>query len=114
MLIFGVLTAESDSYSVPVLIFLAFYALFGLISASVGAFKSRRDNIPIHRAAYSVRLASGALSLFNLVSAVTESYAYNERTSEAVCVLLGAAVSLLVLYLSFSMIFSAVKTERRI
>ena len=109
MLIFGAFTGESTSYGAPVLAFLAIYALYTLISASVGIIKGKSERLPIRRTAHSVRLASGAMSLFNLISALILSYAPDGSFSERVTAILGISVSLLVLYLSLSMIFLPVK-----
>ena len=114
MLLFGAFAGGAGSYSTAVLIFLASYAAFTLVSAGVGIAKSKKEKALIQRAAYSVRLASSALSVFNLVSALTSSFAYDKAASGTVMLLLGIAVSSFVLYLSLTMIFSHIKNERRI
>lgn len=105
MLIFGAFSQNAGSYGALVIVFLSSYAAYTLISASVGIVASARENIPVRRAAYSVRFSSGAVSLFNLVSALSRSSLGNELLSESLNIVLGATVSLFILYLSIKMIF---------
>ena len=105
MLIFGAFSGRSPSYSLPMLLFLGFYAACAIVSASVGIAVSKRERRPARRAAYSVRLASSAVSVFNLSTALVSSFLCGNFVSEALSAALGAAVSLFVLYLSLTMIF---------
>ena len=66
---------------------------------------SKRNRVHVRRAAYSVKLASGAVSVLNLVSALGRTFSKNYLFSEMLTVILGILVSLFVLYLSLSMIF---------
>ena len=84
MLIFGAFEERIRSYSSPVLIFLAAYAAYTLVSAAAGMIISKRDNYLMRRAAYSVRLASGAVSGFNLASALVSAF-----TEKEACVKIG-------------------------
>ncbi len=105
MLIFGTFADAHLPYGSALLVFLSVYALYTLVSAAVGIIKDRRAGLPLRRAAYSVRLASGAMSLFNLVSALASTYGRDWLSLRVALVTLGAAVSALVLYLSLTMIF---------
>ena len=112
MLILGAFTEHAASYSTLVLIFLGVYAASVLISATVGIIVSGRENVPMRRAAYCVKLASGAVSGFNLASALLANFIYDEGVSEMLTVVLGILVFVSVLCLSFIMIFSTATAER--
>ena len=111
MLVLGALGGRSEQYGPLVLIFLAAYAAYTLVSAAAGIFVSKREKLAVRRAAYSVRLASGIVSGYNLLSAML-STAPDAENSKIFIAALGAAVSLSVLLLSLSMIFSSATAER--
>ena len=112
MLILGAFASHAMQYSRLVLIFLGVYAASTLISATVGIVVSGRENIPMRRAAYCVKLASGAVSGFNLASALLANFISDESASETLTVIFGIIVFISVLCLSFIMIFSTATAER--
>ena len=111
MLIFGVTGRRRESYSPFVFVFLSAFSVYTLISAAAGIFVSKKEQLTIYRAAYSVRLASGIVSGFNLVSAIIPSFVDGESAAVFTAAL-GSVVSFSVLVLSLSMVFSSVNTER--
>ena len=112
MLIFGAASFSVTSYSLPVLIFLSSYAVYTLISASVGIAVCQKDCLPVRRAAYSVRLASGAVSLYNPLVLFFSRAVRGGAAAKALGILSGIAVSVFILYLSCFMIFSSAENER--
>lgn len=112
MLLCSALSKAERDYSAVILAVLLCHALFTLIRAGIGIYLGKRDREPIHRAAYSVRIASSAMSFFNLASAAVSKFVTAFAIAEILKLFFCAAVSFTVLFLAFSMMFSSQETER--
>ena len=112
MLLCSALSETERDYSVLVLAVLLCHAIFTFIRAGIGIYLGKRDREPIHRAAYSVRIASSAMSFFNLASVAVSKFVTSFEIAEILKLLFCAAVSFTVLFLAFSMMFSSSETER--
>lgn len=106
MIFYSAFFSDTKGYSGAVFSVLALHAVYSVIIGIFGVVKGRRDNIPTHRAAYSVRIASASVSFFNLGSALINAFVKNSRISEILIFLLGVSLSLTVLILAYLMIFS--------
>ncbi len=106
MIFYSALSGTHKEYGKFVFLALSAHAAYSVIRAAVGLFKSHRDDIPTHKAVYSVRLASACMSFYNLFSAIASSFVGSAALSQSLLLIFGAAVSLTVLVLSFKMIFS--------
>ena len=98
-------------YGALVFTVLSLHSVYTVIMAALGIYKSRRDRLPTHRAAYSVRLASVSVSFFNLSSVTVVSLFGAGAVSRVIILVLGIAVSFAVLLLSLSMIFQSTKRK---
>lgn len=112
MIFCSALVENEKNYSALVFVFLSCHAVFTVISAGVGIYLGKRDSEPIHKAAYSVRIASSAMSFFNLTSAAVSKFVTVGAIAEILKLFLCAIVSFTVLFLAFSMMFSSSHLER--
>jgi hypothetical protein len=106
MIFYSAISGTHKEYGKIVFLALSLHAAYSLIRAAVGLFKSRADNAPTHKAAYSVRIASASMSFYNFFSAIASSFVKSAELSHFLLVALGSAVSLTVFALSLKMIFS--------
>ena len=113
VMIFCSALAENErEYGGFVFSVLSAHALFTVIRAGIGIYLGRRDKEPLHKAAYSVRIASSAMSFFNLASTLVSKIAAVEAVSEILKLFFCALVSFTILFLALSMMSFSPKTER--
>ena len=113
MIFCAALTESTKNYSLFVFTVLSVYAIFNVARAGIGIYLGKRNGEPIHKAAYSVRMASLAIFFFNLASAVVSRFVSAVDIAEILRLVLCALVSMTVLFLSFSMMFVSLKPERK-
>ncbi len=106
MLLCSALSESEKNYSALVLAVLSVHAVFTVIRAGVGIYLGKRDREPIHRAAYSVRMASCAMSAFNLSAAAVSKCIPELSSAEILKLAFCAVVSFAVLFLAFSMMLA--------
>lgn len=113
MIFYSAKGAEPKNYGIFVFSVLSLHAAFTVTRAVAGIFSQREGLTLRKRAIHTVRLVASAISVFNLSSAVALRFVGDSRLSEVLIMIFGVAISLSVLFLSLSMIFS-VNTERKI
>lgn len=111
--IYSVRSAAPKSYGILVFSVLSLHAIFTVTRAVMGIFSRRENPSLTDKAIYTVRLAACASSVFNISSAAALRFSNSARLSEILIMIFGTFVSVSVLFLSFSMLFS-VNTERKI
>jgi hypothetical protein len=107
VIIYSAFFSEIKSYGVTVFIVLSVHCVYTIVRAVWGIKESVSDDIPTHKAAYSVRLASVSMSFFNLSSAIISNASGGGELTRGLILILCVSVSMTVLFLSISMIFQS-------
>ncbi len=113
MIFYSAQRAEPKSYGLFVFSVLSVHAIFTVTRAVMGIFSRIENPSPTDRAVYTVRLVACATSVFNLSSAAALRFVSSAQISRILIMIFCVTVSLSLLFLSFSMIFSA-NSERKI
>lgn len=110
VMIFNSISMPSGrDYGIVVFTFLGVHTLYAVISGVFGVIEGRRDGLIMHRAAYSVKIAAAAMSLFNLLSAIIARFVYPREVGDVLTTVFGILVCLCVFILACTMIFSRTK-----
>ena len=109
MIFYTLRVGRAPSYSSVVVITLAAFAVYNLITTALALSRKRESERPTYRAAHTVRIVAAMMSAFNLITATLPSLPLDSRAVVALHFVFGALISLTVLVLTLVMLSASIK-----